>query len=104
MADIWTQSGWLSGSPPPTPYWLPQFVPGLTSGQTMRKLPTKIPSAQQWYRTPSSQRTGLEAYVNYAAGTPGAPASYEDLIDRMMSMLPQRAPSRASRWLPIWIR
>lgn len=85
-------------TPPPTPYWLPAFSPGQVAGQPMQKLPTPVPSGQLWGRTPWSQREGLRSYVEWGAGTPGLPAAYQDLIDRMYMMLPQRSPTRAARW------
>lgn len=86
------------GGTPPTPYWLPSFSPRQTEGQPMGKYPVKIPSGQLWSKTPWSQRGGLESYINWAAGTPGVIAAYQDMLDRMMMMLPQRSPSRAGRW------
>jgi len=96
MTDLWgnTQS-------PPTPYWLPEFAPGETAWEPMKGFPVKIPSGQQWARTPSSQRGGLQSYINRYAGTrAGMVASYQDMIDRMMMMFPKNAPSRAGRWAP----
>ena len=83
---------------PPTPYWLPAFSPGQVANQPMQKLPVKIPSGQQWARTPYSHRMGLGSYIDYAAGTPGVIASYNDFLDALLGMLPKRAPQRAGRW------
>ena len=94
---------WLYGrtQAPPTPYWLPQFAPGETAWEPMKGFPVKIPSGQLWGRTPSSQKGGLKSYINRYAGTvPGMVASYEDMIDRMLMMLPKRSPTRAGRWQP----
>ena len=85
-------------TPPPTPYWLTAFSPEQIVGQPIQKLPVKVPSGQLWGRTPWSQQQGLESYIEYAAGTPGVIASYQDLIDRMYMMRIRNAPTRAARW------
>jgi hypothetical protein len=87
-----------------TPHWLPSFVPGLAENQPMQKLPVKIPSGQLWSRTPWSQRMGLQSYINWAAGTPGVIAAYEDMLDILTGMLPRSSPSRAARWYPAYWR
>lgn len=85
------------------PYWLPQFAPGEKEGASMQGFAVKTPSGQLWSKTPTSQRGGLESYINrYAGSVPGMIAAYQDLLDRMVMMFPQRAPSRATRWsIPI---
>jgi hypothetical protein len=90
---------WLTGdTAPPTPYWLPSFSPMQVENQPIGKYPVKIPSFQLWGKTPYSQRMGLSSYIDYAAGTPGIIAAYQDMLDRMEMMRLTNAPSRAARW------
>lgn len=94
MANFWD---WNTA--PTVPYWLPQFAPGEMAGTPMQGFAVKIPSGSLWSKTPWSQQQGLEAYINRWAGSvPGMIAAYQDLLDRMYAMFPQRAPSRATRW------
>jgi hypothetical protein len=84
---------------PPTPYWLPQFAPGEVENEPMQGYNVPIPSMQMWNKTPSSQKAGLGSYINRWAGSvPGMVASYQDMIDRMIMMLPKSSPSGAGRW------
>jgi hypothetical protein len=86
---------------PTSPYWLPKFAPGEVENQPMQGFNVPIPSWQMWNKTPSSQRAGLGSYINRWAGTvPGMVASYQDMLDRMLMMLPGNAPSGAGRWAP----
>jgi hypothetical protein len=84
---------------PNVPWWLPKYAQGEVAGTPMRGYPVSIPSGQLWYRTPSSQREGLEAYINrYAGSVPGMVAAYQDLLDKMYLMLPRRSPTTATQW------
>jgi len=86
---------------PPTPYWLPQFAPGEVENEPMQGFNVPIPSGQLWGKTTSSQKAGLSSYINRWSGTvAGMVASYQDMIDRMLMMLPRNAPSGAGRWSP----
>ena len=93
-----TLGQWSAANAPPTPYWLPQVSPGQVSGQPMKKLPVKTPSGQLWSQFMPSWRGGLESYINYAAGTAGVIASYQDLLAQILSMQPSRSPYRAGQW------
>ena len=81
-------------SAPPTPEWMPQFVPGQVAGQTMERLPVKTPSGQQWGRTPWSVREGLAGYADWAGGR-----AYRDILEQMAMMQP-RTPTRPRGWQP----
>jgi hypothetical protein len=87
---------------PIAPDWLTQFVPGLTAWEHMQPLPIKVASGQQWNRTPSSHKAGIESYINWASGQVGGiVASYQDYVDAILGMLPQRSPSRPGYWSPM---
>lgn len=80
---------------PPVPGWLTQFVPGLTAGQTLEKMPVRTPSGQAWAKLPPSQREMLAGYTEWAGGRP-----YEDIYEAMMRARPA-TPVGATR--PTWI-
>jgi len=78
---------------PPTPAWLPQFVPQLKAGEPIAKYPIATPSGQQWMRMPWSQREKFAGYAEWA----GQP--YRDILERMAMMRP-RTPTTSRRWTP----
>jgi hypothetical protein len=93
-----TLGEWSAANAPPTPYWLPQVSPGQVANEPMQKLPVKIPSGQLWSQFMPSWKSGLESYINYAAGTAGVIASYQDLLAQILAMQPSRSPYRAGQW------
>jgi hypothetical protein len=94
-------ANWLNSNNSPTPSWLTKFAPGEKAWEPMKGFRVPVPSGQLWNQTPSSQKAGLQSYINRFSGTvPGMVASYQDLIDRMLTMLPKSSPPRAGRWEP----
>jgi len=83
---------------PPTPAWLPQFVPGLQAGRPLTKKRTDVASGQLWGRTPWSQREMLGGYLEFTSGKGGAP-TLRDYQEMVQSMLP-RGRERQARWKP----
>ena len=81
---------------PPAPEWLPQFVPGLTAGKPIEKLPTKTPSGQTWSMLPPSTQLGLAGYVDWAGDR-----TFEDVYEQMQIMKP-KTPRGAGveQWRP----
>ena len=73
---------------PPTPKWLPQFVPGLAAGQPIQQLPVITPSGQQWARTPWSQRRGLAGFADCTGGRPLL--DIQNQMEMMQGATPQR--------------
>lgn len=81
---------------PPAPAWLSKFVPGQTTGETITKEWLRTPSAQQWAKTPWSQRAGLAGYATWAGGR-----SMEDILSHMERGLPERPRGAGrERWIP----
>jgi len=94
-----TTNSWTVPSEASSPYWLPKFAPGEIAGQPMKGFAVPTPSGQMWSATPSSQKSGMEGYINRWAGSvAGMVASYQDMVDRIFRMLPKRSPYSAARW------
>jgi hypothetical protein len=89
------------GTNPIAPSWLTQYVPNLEAWEPMTPQPIKVASGQLWNRTPSSHKSGIESYINWASGRVGGiVASYQDYVDAILGMLPKRSPTRAGYWSP----
>ena len=86
---------------PPAPSWLPEFVPGLETGQAIFPSRAKLPSGQTLSRLTPSELAGLSGYVDWSSGkTPGAWASPEDFMFETMRLLPTSVPRGTARWSP----
>jgi len=83
---------------PPTPEWLPQYVPSQMAGQPIAQSNVRTPSGQQFAGMAESQRAGLAGYANWAAPTS---RTWGDIMSHMEMMQPS-TPSGAGRerWQP----
>lgn len=84
-------------SGPPTPEWLPQFVPGARVGAPLGKTGKVVtPSGQQWNAALPSVRQGLADYASWSGGRP-----FQDIMAEAQNMLPDNPWNSRSRWNPM---
>lgn len=94
--DVWRPPAASRPTIPPTPAWLPEYVPGLQAGQPITKRFVPTPSGQQLTRMPWSQTAMLAGYAEFAGGRP-----FRDILEHAEMMQP-RTPrgAGAARWRP----
>lgn len=82
----------------PTPAWLPQFAPWLTTGEPISKGWMPTPSGQMWGQISPSTLAGLKGFTKWG----GAGRSMEDIYSHMLGMQPE-VPRGAGyqRWQPV---
>ncbi len=88
--------GWRRAQLPPTPEWMPSYVPGLEAGEPITKERARVASGQLWGQTPWSQRQMLGGYLQWAS--PYGPPTLTDYEQMVESMLPQKA-EKTPRWI-----
>ena len=88
---------WTANAPP-TPSWLPKYVPGLVSGQTITPQNPALASGQLWGKTPYTKREMLGGYIDYA-GTASHYPTQTDYEESVAANIPVKTAQAA--WRPI---
>lgn len=97
-ADVYGQRG---SALPNLPAWAQGLVVGGQVGQPIQPGVTRLASGQTMSRLTPSQLQGLGGFIDWSAGNvAGAPASFEDWLQRSQQLLPTRAPVGSQRFAP----